>query len=127
MMHIRWHRAAAWRAVILVILLGLPAYIICDSFLDASGLDDDSAFDVADDGMIVNRQPIESQGQVSFRSDLPVAADPRLPALADPSFAHLQPFPAILLGLQLPGRNSRARPRATLMASSPTPTLDPAS
>ncbi len=125
--HVGRQPAAAWCVLAFVILVALPAYVISDSFLDAAGLDDEPAFDVADDGMIVDRQPIDSHAQLLFRSELPVAAEFRLPALTGQLFAWSRPIPTIPRRSEPPGRNSRALPRASLAASSRTPTVDPAS
>ncbi len=121
-----WQRAAAWRILAFVILLALPACLVADSFSDAAGLDDEPAFAVADEDVVVDRQPIASHPQV-FRSDLPLAAECRLPALTRPLFAWSQPLPAIPWRSELPRRNSPALARAALAASSRTPIADPAS
>ncbi len=119
--------AAAWRVIVFVIPLALAAYVISDSYSDAAGLDDEPAFDVADDGMIVDRQAIEPYAHVFFRSDLPVAQKCGLLALTDPLFVWSQPVPPISRPSGPLGRNSRALPRASLTTSSRAPTGDSAS
>ncbi len=126
----RKRRSMARRIVFLVVLFGLIAYIVSDGVADALGLDDNQPFDVPDDAVILDGQPVQAHADLFFRPDLPLAASPWIPDGFLPFFS-----PSALPGSSprtaiRPVPSTCSLPRAHLhdeMATSPAPAGDPAS